>query len=693
MSIKTCLIVGGTGLLGPYLRDAAAAAGWHPVLLGRRRGDVTADITDPTTLAPILDELRPGLVIHAAALTDVDACERDPDMADAVNGDSVAALTAAMDPATRLVFLSTDQVYPDTPGPHREDATAPVNAYGRSKLRGERHAAGADDHLILRVNFFGPSRTEGRASLSDFVTRSLRDGRKITLFVDSIFSPLHAETLAELVFMAAAQPVCGTYNLGSRNGTSKAEFGLAIARHLDLQTDTASIGRSTVMQGRAPRPADLRMSVDAFEQDFGVVLPALEDEIAKLARRSEREDEQPGQDFLPYGRQLIDTADIAAVTRVLRSDWLTTGPEIDGLERDFAAAVGAHRAVACSSGTAALHLAFQAIGLGPGDIALVPTMTFLASANMVRLTGAEVIFVDVDPDTGIAGPDHYAEAAASLAPADRDRVKAIVPMATGGMPAHPEALWAMAQARGWHLVEDACHALGSTYGREGYRVGACAHATASTFSLHPVKTIAAGEGGIVTTASPDLAERIARLRNHGVTRDAGLLTDSALAYSPTGIQNPWYYEMLEPGFNYRLTDLQATLARSQLRKLDRFVARRRDLASAYREKLDRLGAIVRPQATVADTDPAWHLFAALVDFEASGQDRAAVMNALRAQGIGTQVHYIPLHRQPYLRPLARGRAFPGAEQWYARELSLPLFPRMANADVDRVVDGLAAALA
>jgi len=691
--MKTCLIVGGTGLLGPYLRDAAEKAGWQTVLLGRRHGDIRTDITDPGALANAVAKVKPALVIHAAAVTNVDACEQDREAAKALNADSVAALAWAMPPDARLVYLSTDQVYPDTEGEHEEDETGPVNVYGRTKLDGETNARTFSNHLILRVNFFGPSRTEGRSSLSDFVIDSLRDRRAITLFEDSIFSPLHVETLAKLTIMAASAGNTGTYNLGCRDGDSKAAFGLSIARHLGLQTETATVGKSKTMPNRARRTADLRMSVDRFERDFGVALPTLEEEIAKLSLGPANENDAAAAGFLPYGRQMIDDADIAAVVNVLKSDWLTTGPEITALETEFAARLGAGRAVACSSGTAALHLAFMACGLGPGDIVLVPSVTFLASANMARLTGADVVLVDVDPDTGISAPDHYLAAASALDEDARNRIKAIVPMAMAGVPAHPEALWALAQSRGWALIEDACHALGSEYGGKPHRVGSCDHATASTFSLHPVKTIAAGEGGIVTTADPDLADKLIRLRNHGVTRDGDLMTDKGQAFSLSGDQNPWYYEMIEPGMNYRLTDIQATLARSQLRKLDDFIDRRRYLAGMYREKLSALGGAVTHQTILPDTNPAWHLFAALINFAAIHRDRAGVMAGLRESGVGSQVHYIPLHRQPYFQRRMGNLILPGANGWYERELSLPLFPMMRDADIDRVVQALERAVA
>ena len=394
--------------------------------------------------------------------------------------------------------------------------------------------------------------------------------------------------------------------------------------------------------------------------------------------------------FLPYGRQVIDDDDVAAVAEVLRGDFLTTGPTVDAFEAAFAAAVDAPYAVACSSGTAGLHLAMLALGIGPGDAVVVPSVTFLASANCAAYVGADGAFADVDTDTGLLG---VAQAEAAADRAGRERVRAIVAVHLNG---HCVDVAGLADAfPGVPIVEDACHALGGSMrarDQAWHKVGSVPDSAIAMFSTHPVKTIATGEGGVLTTRDPVLDERMRRHRNHGMVRDPARFTDRERAFDSTGAPNPWYYEMPEPGFNYRLSDIHAALGLRQIGKLDRFAAARRALRARYAERLARLGPHVRPLPVAAGSDPVWHLSVALIDFAALGTERAAVMNALRACGIGTQVHYIPVHGQPYFRAHHPSPELPGAEAYYARCLSLPLFPAMTGADVDRVVDALAKVL-
>ena len=384
---------------------------------------------------------------------------------------------------------------------------------------------------------------------------------------------------------------------------------------------------------------------------------------------------------LPYGRHDLDEDDIAAVERVLRGDWLTTGPTVAQFETALAEAVGARHAVAVSSGTAALHLVARGLGLGPGDAAIVPAITFLASANAVIHSGAEVIFADVDPESGLMG---VAQAQAALARAPGAlSVKTVLPVHFAGQAQAPADLRDWAAGQNLSVLEDACHALGSTYGagNKEHMIGACAHCDAAMFSFHPVKTIAAGEGGAVTTNDDALAQRIRLERNHGMVRHA----DSRSA--------PWAYEMHAPGFNYRLSDIHAALGLSQLGKLARFAARRRELVAHYDKLLAPLAPQVRPLARNAGCNPAWHLYVVLIDFAAIGRERAQVMAHLADRGIATQVHYPPLHRQPFYAERYGEQALEGAESYYARCLSLPLFPAMGDGDPQRVVDALRDAMA
>lgn len=394
--------------------------------------------------------------------------------------------------------------------------------------------------------------------------------------------------------------------------------------------------------------------------------------------------------FLPYCRQHIDDADIAAVVDVLKGDWLTTGPEVGKFERALCERLAVPHAVACSSGTAALHLAALALELGPGDVVIVPAVTFLATANAARYAGADVVFADVDPDTGLMGPKELREA---LARAGRS-VKAVFSVQLAGQMADATAIRQIARAAGAAVVEDACHAIGAAYPRDGGMVmlGGCADADMAVFSFHPAKTITMGEGGAVTTRDAALAARLIQLRSHGMTRDAAEFQDRAQGFDPAGSPNPWYYEQHTLGYNYRATDFQCALARSQLAKLDKFVSARQRLVEHYDRSLAGLAPTLVPLARTGFGRPAWHLYVALIDFARAGKTRGRVARELAALGIGTQVHYLPVPHQPYYRALYGRQSVPGADAYYARCLSLPLFPAMTGTDVDRVVEGLRSVL-
>ena len=380
---------------------------------------------------------------------------------------------------------------------------------------------------------------------------------------------------------------------------------------------------------------------------------------------------------LPYGRQSIEDDDIAAVAAALRDDFLTTGPRVEQFERAFADAVGARHAVACANGTAALHLAMLALDVQPGEAVIAPSITFLATANCARYVGAEVVFADVDPQSGLMTPETLD---AALSRMGGRRLRAVLPVHLRGDTVDLPRLSAMAGEAGAVLVEDAPHALGSTmtYGNVAERAGDARHSAMATFSFHPVKTIATGEGGMVTTHDPALAERLRVMRNHGMVRPPDA--------------DPWVYEMPEPGFNYRLPDVLCALGISQLAKLPRFAERRRALARAYAAALAPLAPVVRIAERPPWSDPVLHLMCVLIDFEAAGRTRRQVMEAMRAKGVGSQVHYIPVHTQPYYRARYGALSLPGAEAWYGRCLSLPLYPAVADEDISRVVEALRSAL-
>ena len=389
--------------------------------------------------------------------------------------------------------------------------------------------------------------------------------------------------------------------------------------------------------------------------------------------------------FIPYGRQCIGDDDIIAVTNVLKSDFLTTGPVVEAFENKLAEITGAAHAVSCSSGTSALHLAAMALGLRPGDHAVVPAMTFLATANAARYVGAEVTFADVDPDTGLMTAGTLSDALEQAGP----RAKAVFPVHINGQTSD---MIALRGATSLPIVEDACHALGGAHkgpANAMVPVGSCAFSDMATFSFHPVKTAAMGEGGALTTNDPTLARRLRQFRNIGIIREADEFQDDLQALDNSGDANPWYYEMQELGYNYRASAIHCALGLSQLGKLDQFVADRDHLMGHYRDRLRPLAPVVRPLPIVPGCRPSWHICVVLIDFPQAGADRADVVRALAVKGIGTQVHYLPVNRQPYYRQRYGEMAFAGADAYYAKILPLPLHVGMTLDDVDYVLQSLA----
>jgi UDP-4-amino-4,6-dideoxy-N-acetyl-beta-L-altrosamine transaminase len=407
---------------------------------------------------------------------------------------------------------------------------------------------------------------------------------------------------------------------------------------------------------------------------------------APAARRKRPEPALPNR-FLPYGRQVIEEDDIAAVAEAMRGDLLTTGPYVPRFEAQLAKTVGAKYAVVCANGTAALHMAARALGLGPGSRIVVPAITFLATASAPHLAGAEIIFSDVDPLSGLMRPQDLEQALADAGPVD-----AVFNVHLNGQCGEIEKIAEIASAHGARVVDDACHALGTGFvAGDGSvtSIGANRFSDLSVFSFHPVKAIAMGEGGAVTANDPDLFARLKLARNHGMTRDPANFENAGDAFDENGDPNPWYYELVEPEFNWRANDIQCALGLSQLGKLGRFVARRRALAASYDTKLAALSPRVTPVARTRCALPAWHLYAALIDFEAVGISRAALMRGLSARGVGTQVHYYPVYRQPYYAAQHGSGRLIGADRYYAQVLSLPLFASMTESDVDFVVEALA----
>ena len=380
--------------------------------------------------------------------------------------------------------------------------------------------------------------------------------------------------------------------------------------------------------------------------------------------------------MIPYGRQNISEEDIEAVVTVLRSDFLTQGPVLPAFEREIAHYCGTYHCVAVNSATSALHISLLSLGVGQGDLVWTVPITFVATSNVVLYCGAEVDLVDICPDT--FNMDMRAlEAKLEKAKAEERLTKVIIPVHLTGRSCDMKALDALRKTYGFRIVEDASHAIGGQY--MGKPIGSCEYSDLCVFSFHPVKIITTGEGGAVTTNDHDLVRKLSVLRSHGITRDPEQLEKN---------DGPWYYEQQSLGFNYRMTEMQAALGLSQMKRLDTFVMRRRQLAERYDNQLNGSN-FQRPVLDTGDNQSSWHLYVIRLTESSSALDRRHLFEKLRSDGIGVNVHYIPVCRQPFYRKMGFDPLqFPISESYYERAISIPLFFDMTEANQDEVVKSL-----
>ena len=699
------LITGVSGLLGNnlayYFKDKYEILGLynsHPVNInGIRTGK--CDITSKGSIERVIHEFNPSIILHCASITDVEQCDRDKDIAEKINVLSAAYLTEIiMGQDIKLVYISTDAVYDGVRGDSSEsDKVNPLNFYGRSKYEGELEIAKKENALIFRTNIFGWN-IQNKKSLGEWVLDELQSNRRINGFKDACFSSIYTLEFARIIDIAIRKDLSGVYNCGSADSCSKYEFAIMIADCFGFDKALVSPVSIDDFDFQAERGKKLDLNINKLQKRLDYRLPAVDQSIEAFYRdykcglpseiKRNISTVQDQSAIIPYGKQWIDENDIQEVISLMRSAWITQGPKVGEFEDALAECCGAKYAVAVNSGTSALHIACLAAEVKEGDEVITSPITFVASANCAVYCGAKPVFADIDLKT-------YNVAVDEIRNKINTETRAVIPVHFAGQSCDMESIRDVVMDKEKEfgnkifIIEDASHALGSFY-KDKY-VGSCVFSDMTVMSFHPVKHITTGEGGAVLTNNEVLYKKLKRFRSHGITNIPGEFIYNDLAFQSSVIggqhlMNPWYYEQLDLGYNYRITDIQCALGVSQLKKLRGFCKRRSEIADVYNEAFRGIESIQIPFES-EDCSSNFHLYVLLVDFNRIGVERAHLMIELKKCGIQTQVHYIPVYTQPFYRKTF-GTSWgdcPNAEEYYQKCVTIPLYPTMSDSDVERVI--------
>ncbi len=700
------LITGVSGLLGNnlayYFRNKHDILGLycsHPVEINGIQTERVDLLSDTKSIERAIHEFGPSVLIHCASLANVDDCEADPEFTYKANVLATRNIVEAIaDRDTKLIYISTDAVYDGIEGKFSEDApNHPLNCYGRTKYEGELEILKRTGCLILRTNLFGWNIQE-KKSLGEWILGELKAGRQIKGFKDATFSTIYTMELARVIDIATGNQLSGIYNCGASDSCSKYDFALKIADRFGFDKTWITPISINDFNFKAKRGKNLSLNVTKLEKALDYRLPTIDQSVdefyrdyrcglpEEIKRNSFRRREESF--FIPYGRHWIDENDTQAVIQVLRSDRITQGPKVEEFEKALSEYCGAKYVVAVNSGTSALHIACLAAGVRTGDEIITSPITFVASANCAVYCNATPIFADIDIKTYNISPDEVKKKMTN-------KTKAVIPVHFAGQSCDMESIFKTIKEKEVELrnkifiIEDACHALGSRY--KNNQVGSCQFSDMAVMSFHPVKHITTGEGGAVFTNDETLYRKLKQLRSHGITNNTEefFYRDRAfrsLGHGSKPLQNPWYYEQVRLGFNYRMNDIQSALGLSQLKKIERVRSRRRQIVNTYNEAFTETKYVQIPFES-PECDSNFHLYILLFDFEKMKSHRAQFMLALKEQGIQTQVHYIPVHTQPFFQETF-GTAWgdcPLAEAYYQKCLSIPLFPAMMDHDVEKVI--------
>ena len=712
MHKERMLITGISGLLGSNLafclKDSYDILGVYH----RHKVDIDGvhvcpvDLTTGNGLCKLITEFKPEIVIHCAAQADVDVCEEYPQEAERINVVGTQNLIKALsDPDAKLIYISTDLVYDGVKGNFSEkDPVHPLNCYAITKCKAEGEALKRKGALVLRTNFFGWN-VQGKYSIGEWVINELTRKREIQGFTDCIFSSIYTLEMAKVLDLVIKKNLSGVYNCASSTSMSKYDFISTIAARLDLETNLINPVLIDDFGFKARRSKNLNLDTSKLARGLSVDIPPIDYSIERFVEDFKKgipekiKSNRYSGDIYPvsleiisYGRQCIDGEDIAAVVDVLKSESIAQGPKIRDFESALCRVTDSSFAVAVNSGTSGLHIACLAAGIGPGDEVITSPNTFVASANCVVYCKGTPVFADIDARTYNISPREIEKKI-------NERTRAVIPVHFAGQSCDMEAIQTIVKAgekkygHKIYIIEDACHALGSRY--KETKVGACVYSDMAVMSFHPVKHITTGEGGTVLTNDKELHRKLNCFRSHGITSDPDEFFYKGNAFEPNedgvgaALKRPWYYEQIYLGYNYRITEIQCALGISQLRKLDKFRRRRREIVAQYNDAFKEVTHFGVPHEEHF-CDGNFHLYVLQFDFDKMGITRTQLMIELRKRKIQTQVHYIPVYTQPFYRKNfgTQWGDCPVAEQYYQRCLSIPLYPVMTQEDVAWVISNV-----
>ena len=582
---------------------------------------------------------------------------------------------------TKLIYISTDHLFDGKSLIYKEDDVCnPINVYSRTKLKSENYIKKRlKNFLIIRTNFFGKG-PYFRTSFSDKLINDLKNEKKFYASSKIFFSPISISLLIKYSMMLINKNAVGTFNISSSQRISKFNFSKLIAKEYDLNlkniVDTSKFFNRTSVK----RPANMALSNYKLRKYLKINIPSIEQQIKKL-----KQNDNIYKNFFvnvkPYGQHYIDKQDIEEVIKVLRSPYLTQGPKIDEFENAVARYVGSKYAVAVSSATAGLHICSLVAGIKKGTYAITSPITFVSTANAVSYNNGKILFSDINRRDINIDPKKIE----SLINKQK-KIKAVIPVHFAGYPCKMREINKISKEKNIVIIEDAAHGLGGKY-LSGEKIGSCKYSDMCVFSLHPVKSVAAGEGGVITTNNYDYYRKFIRLRSHGINK----LDDKFLnnAFSKTnGFTNPWYHEMQEIGFHYRITDIQAALALSQLKKLDKFIAKRRKLSQIY-DRAFKNSKYLKPIVKDEKNLSARHIYILRVNFKKLKMSRSELMIKLYNQGVGTQIHYLPVPEHPfYKKKLRNGKNnefLKNAYDYYENCLTIPLYYSLSYSEQKKII--------